>query len=218
MVKEFLKKIKLIRLLLYKFNKSYMIFKVFPQLNKKSIFIDIGANVGFVTQYITDKYNCKIYAYEPHPKAYSYLKKKFINNKKIEIINKAVSNKSGTSKIYFHEKDNDEVTIKYSEATSLDKNKINISVDRHKNVSLVNIKELINSFDFIDCIKIDIEGHEYLILDDLINNKKKIGKVICELHGNYNDSKNINYRKKYIETINLLKKNNLLNSWFIEWI
>ena len=39
----------------------------------------------------------------------------------------------------------------------------------------------------IDFMNIDIEGHEYKILPFIIENRKKIGKVICELHGNSQD-------------------------------
>ena len=53
-----------------------------------------------------------------------------------------------------------------------------------------------------DVIKIDIEGSEYKILPELIKNKNKIKKVLCEMHGNP-DGKKLMVNIK----INILPKN-----------
>ncbi len=81
-------------------------------------------------------------------------------------------------------------------------------------VKSLHIKEILDKFKFIDCIKIDIECHEYEILPYIFKNRKKIKKVICELHGN---QKNIHFYEKYKKTKKYLKENNLLDNWFIEW-
>ena len=86
-----------------------------------------------------------------------------------------------------------------------------------------NNKILIKKYQYIDLIKIDIEGYEYEIIQDLINNKHKIKYVLCELHGNPKNlsrkgfKKNIFLEKKYNNLISLLEKNQLLNKWFFEY-
>ena len=57
---------------LYKFSIEYKVYKLFHTfgLNKDSIFIDIGANVGKVSQFIDDYYLCNIISYEPHQAAF----------------------------------------------------------------------------------------------------------------------------------------------------
>ena len=55
-------------------------------------------------------------------------------------------------------------------------------------------------------------------MPELIKNKHKIKKVICELHGNpTNKNKYKDYEAKYKNLINELNQLNLINSWFIEW-
>jgi cyclopropane fatty-acyl-phospholipid synthase-like methyltransferase len=39
-------------------------------LNQSSIVLDIGSNNGVVTQYLYDKYSCRIYSFEPNPYCY----------------------------------------------------------------------------------------------------------------------------------------------------
>jgi hypothetical protein len=68
----------------------------------------------------------------------------------------------------------------------------------------------------IDLIKIDIEGYEYKILPTIIKNKKKIKKVICELHGNPITNKNKFLKKDYEKLVSNLKELKLYDSWFIE--
>ena len=85
----------------------------------------------------------------------------------------------------------------------------------------LHINEVLDKFKFIDCIKIDIEGHEYKILPFLIENRNKIKKVICELHGNSvntkGEIKNAYLKSQYDNIISILKEKNLYNNWFIEW-
>ena len=118
-LKKYLKTFKYIRILNYKFNKSYTNFNKL-NLNKNSIVIDIGLNIGSITQLIEDKYDC-----------------------------------------------------------------------------------------YIDC-------YEYKIIPELIKNKSKIKKVICELHGNPINNKNQFLNKDHKELITKLKKIQLYDDWFLE--
>ena len=105
-IKNNLKKIKFVRLLLYKIKSGYKKYHVFNFLKKDSVFIDLGANIGNVSTYINDKFGCKIYCYEPHPSAYNYLKKKLGKYKNITTINCAVSNQTSEQDIYLHKENN----------------------------------------------------------------------------------------------------------------
>ena len=77
---SFLKNIKLLRLILYFLKKEYKVFSKF-NLKEESIFLDLGANRGDVSQFVDDKFNCKIYAYEPDSFVYNILEKKFRDKK-----------------------------------------------------------------------------------------------------------------------------------------
>ena len=220
-IKNNLKKFKFIRLLLYKIRPGYKKYQVFDFLSKDSIFIDIGANIGEVTDYINDKTGCKIFCYEPHPGAFNYLKNKLKNKDNIFTFNYAVSDKDSEQDFYLHKDSLDSGEIKYSQASSLESDKENISQNKKITVKSIHINNILKKFEKIDCIKIDIEGHEYKILPFLIENKNLIKKVVCELHGSNSKFsqkiKNPQYKPKYDYLISVLKKENLYNSWFIEW-
>ena len=202
--------------ILYKL-KRYSKLNAFNKINltNKSIFIDMGGNNGVVSQYIYDKYKCFIYIYEPHRKCFEILKKKFFNNKKIKIFNCAVSNSSGYKKFYFHSyaKSNDYYNLSLSESSSLEKNKKNISINKFELVKCLDIKNILKNFNYIDIIKIDIEGHEYKILPIIFKNIKNIEKIFIEFHGRdgpVNLKKNYNYWTKKINNSHYKNK-------FMDW-
>lgn len=64
--------------------------------NKNTVFLDIGANIGFYSLLMQDKVN-QVYAFEAHPDTLALLTKNFeLNNIDLKhIVPKAVSNKNG---------------------------------------------------------------------------------------------------------------------------
>jgi hypothetical protein len=96
----------------------------------------------------------------------------------------------------------------------LEKNKNNVDTKKFQIIKTVNIKEILDKHEFIDIIKIDIEGHEYKILNTLLLNVNKIGKIYCELNGS---DKYPVFEKQRIFWIKKLKKLDLLNKKFIEF-
>lgn len=204
---------KSFRLIIYKVRPQYKKFHIFDNLKKESIFIDLGANVGEVSSFINDVYGCQIYCFEAHPLAYKILRKRFINFKNIFTNNLAVVNdpKKKEIKLYytrtfFHSKD-----VRNTIAASI----YNYSkkFNEYSLIRTIQIKEILNKYKKIDCIKIDIEGAEYDILPLLIDNHLKIGRVICELHGK---RENAEFEEKKIY-INQLISEKKLNNWFFPW-
>ncbi|MDB3889565.1 FkbM family methyltransferase [Candidatus Pelagibacter sp.] len=182
------------------------------KLDKNSVVLDFGANIGEITQCIQDLYNCKIYCYEPNNYAFKKLKKKFENNKKIILYNKAVGDKNGRANLYYH-KLHDKNPIKFSTGSSLLEQKENIEKNYFQNTEIISIKDILNHFDFINLIKIDIEGYEYNILPEIIENRNKIDKVFCELHGSQ-ERKNKFLNCKYLEIIKILNDIDPDKKWF----
>ena len=68
---------------------------------EKSVFWDVGANIGLYTCYAAKLKNCKVYAFEPQLDVFKLLKKKFLKNNKIILNNYAISNKSNCYKPLF---------------------------------------------------------------------------------------------------------------------
>ena len=126
-----------------------------------------------------------------------------------------MSNKNFKGKI-FHHKNYFNDKKKYSVGSSIIKKK-DLNNKNFDNISVISIKDILKRFNYIDIIKLDCEGSEYEIIPYLISHKKKIGKVICELHGKIKDSKNLKLYSKYIKIKKILKTKKLIdNNWFVE--
>jgi FkbM family methyltransferase len=213
-IKNYLRKFKFFRLINYKINNNYKNFRNLG-LSQESQVIDIGANIGLISQVFVDLYNCNIESYEPNKFAFKVLKKRFLNNKKVKCYKLAVTEDGSKKKIFFHQKSKINPT-KYSTATSLLPKKENINNKDFCLIKTISISSIMAKFKYIDLIKIDVEGYEYKILPYIIKNKRNIEKVICELHGNPKLNKNFFLKKNYFKLIKKLKKNKLYNSWLLE--
>ena len=203
--------------------KKINFFENYSYLDHNSVVIDLWANIGDVTNFIYNKYKCYIYAYEPNRACFNFMKERFLGNDKIFLYNNAVSNFTEDSFLYFHYDAKGNNDTRYISGATMLKEKDNIDINKKVKINVINIKEIISLFDKIDLIKIDVEGSEYNILPELIQNKNKINTVLCEMHGNPDGKKigghhkNRNFTKKYNETVLELKREKLYNSWFYEW-
>ena len=196
-------------------------------IGNNSTILDIGANVGDVTDVLIKTYNPKIYCYEPNISCYKHMLGRFKKNPKIKIFNFAVSNFTGKTFLYFHKKAKN--ISEFNQRSSLKKEKDGLDIDKKIEVNCVDIKNILDQHNKIDLIKIDIEGSEYEIMPEIIKNKDKIKMVLCETHGNPNGKKipNIDgsklvvkneiWIKDYQKLISKLKKMNLYENWFYEW-
>ncbi len=211
------------------YSEYYSILNNLSDINKNSLIIDIGANVGDVTDFLYKKFKPNIYSYEPNISCYKFMEKRFEGIEKIKLCNLAVTNFNGKSFLYFHINAKGINDIKYIEGATLRPEKDNIDRNKKLEVECIDIKKIINKFDKIDLIKIDIEGSEYSIMPEIIKNKDKIKKVICETHGNPYGKKIFNrektkkfiknevFKEEYFQLISKLKDKNLYGNWFLEW-
>ena len=164
-------------------------------LNENSIVIDIGASVGNWTHKIFNKYNSYIYVFEPTDNIDD-----IINNNKIKKIKSAAYSKNGTELF----------GINYNEPSIL-KN------DNQIEVNVIDINNFILSLDYIDLIKINIEGGEYHLLEYILSNKdvlKKIKSFLIQFHL----IENINVEIKYDNIVNLLINNNFKLNWRFDFV
>jgi len=125
-------------------------------LNQDSIVLDLGGHEGWFTEQINNKYKSKIFCFEPIKKFASQIELKFLNFNNIKIFPLAVSNKNGKDIIYYNDNS--------SSTHVITKDKIEIDC-----ITLDKIM-VENNIDFIDLIKINIEGDEYSLLEYMIKN------------------------------------------------
>ena len=83
------------RIALDKYEK-YETALLLSQINKNSVCVDVGANIGYYTLLMAKRVK-KVYAFEPDKKCFEILKKNVEENnlKNVVLINKAASDKEG---------------------------------------------------------------------------------------------------------------------------
>jgi len=152
-------------------------------LNSKSLVLDLGANVGKITQQMAD-FGATVYAFEPNPFAFAKLKDRFQDNPKVICLNNAVLDKVTSIPLYFHENsDQDEIT--WSVGSSLLDFKNNVLKEKKVNVETVDMVAFIKEINKpIDLIKMDIEGVECKVINHLIDSKMmdSIKLMLVETH------------------------------------
>jgi FkbM family methyltransferase len=159
----------------------YNLFDV--NVSKMNNFVDVGANFGIASSNFI-KNGVKTYLVEADPFNVDILNKSFGKNNKIKIIDKAVSNEDGEV-IFFLCTDASVVSSifeKHVEEHIGNGNKEMVSVPS------ITPNTLIENYvdeEYIDLIKIDIEGAEYMFFEAITDeNLKKIKRIIIEFHDN----------------------------------
>lgn len=133
---------------------------------KSNVIIDVGANTGvfsLIAKAIQPQ--SEVIAFEPLPWALDLLKENTqINNFEIEIVSKAVSNKSGVADFYFPEENQGNI---YSSTLSKDHySGHNDTESKSIKVSLISLDEYCASSlsGRVDLIKIDAEGNDHYVI------------------------------------------------------
>ncbi|PKP57304.1 MAG: hypothetical protein CVT88_09110 [Candidatus Altiarchaeales archaeon HGW-Altiarchaeales-1] len=129
------------------------------QINEGDVVIDIGANVGYYTLIATKLVgkNGKVYAFEPDPTNFSFLKRSVEINNYGNVIceQKAVSNENGKLKLFLHKFQTGAYTIVGGG-------------NNYVEVETVKLDDYFENKNFkVDLIKMDIEGAEGLALEGI---------------------------------------------------
>ena len=181
------------------------------------IFIDCGANVGDITEPFA-QLGAVVFAFEPNKVAYDVLAKRFAQQENVKCYMSAVSTYDGVGKLYLHE--NNEVDpIAFSTGSSLNSEKVNVSVDDYEEVSVVDLANVIEkikktSGKNIHILKIDIEGAECEVVEKLMDKNllDDIKYVLIETHEQKNPSL-VEPTKKMIERVESKGLKNVNFKW-----
>ncbi len=159
-------------------------------LDEDSIVFDLGGYEGSWSADIFEKYGCEVYIFEPVKKYFDKIVDRFKNNPKIHVFNLGLSNKNGTYNIYYNN-DSSSLVHKTSETESIQLRNICDFIDE------TNIEK-------IDLIKINIEGEEFDLLDEIINRlyQSKFSNIQVQFHKMFDDcyQRRDNIRKSLSET------------------
>jgi len=165
-------------------NKGDDVLSFDYKLNKDSVAFVVGAFEGDYLGKLNNRFKCKIYGFEPIEEYYYILQNKFDKYLNINLFNFGMSDK--TEKVKFS---------KIGESSSLYSNASNLV-----EVDLKSITEFLeeNKINSIDLLYMNIEGGEYAVLQQLIDDEiiKSIKHLQVQYHNIDNDSirkrKNIN--------------------------
>jgi FkbM family methyltransferase len=187
--------------------------EVFFRIKPGDLCIDCGANIGAISDIIV-KCGGVSYAFEPSKDAFELLSRKYKNNTAVHLINSAVSNKNG------------EAVFNTSNAFDIGANisnpevKLSYEHSRKYNVKVTRLTDFISgilssSAKRIYLLKIDVEGEEFNILEDLIQTGiyKDIGYIFCETHERFGKT----LREKLEALKNTIKEKKIENI-YLDWI
>ena len=168
-------------------------------LNKDSIVFDVGGYVGDWTSDIYSKYLCRIHIFEPIPKFAELIKKRFEKNKDIKSYNFGLGGKTQKRKMSFDE---------YSSSSFKKGEQETLIKDISEFIESQKIKQ-------IDLMKINIEGDEYDLLENLIisGKIKNIKNIQVQFHDFVPNAKN---RMKKIQK-DLRKTHKLTYQYYFIW-
>jgi FkbM family methyltransferase len=147
--------------------------------------IDCGANIGEMTNLFQSN-GATVIAFEPNKHAFKILEERFKSNFRVKTINKGVAGikSSGIRKLFLHEEAEKNQVI-YSTGSSILEDKNNVNKDTFVEAEFVDLCNFLKFFPKkIKLLKIDIEGAEVELLNDLMNEGllKNIEYVFVETH------------------------------------
>ena len=172
------------------------------------IIIDIGACVGgYIDSCLLTYAVEKIYAFEPLRCNYDFLVEKYKGDARIAVINAAVSGFDGKAKFYKKFLEGRHSEHVGCEGSSLYSNKQGISKRAFDEVSVIRLSSFVKQNDIrkIDILKIDAEGSEYEIFQDIFDKGiyNCVGKFCYEDH--CRKIKGLDKeRDRFIKKVNLL--------------
>jgi len=144
------------------------------------VVIDAGAHVGrFSTMFAAR--GAKVLAFEPHPTAFAALSLITRDWPNITCVNKAVSDRNGSAPLYFHRRGRG---FEWAFASSLMSQKRNVDPEQFVTVETVRLADVMLELGPIRLLKMDIEGAEYDVLQDLIDTGAHLSteKIVVETH------------------------------------
>jgi FkbM family methyltransferase len=188
---------------------SFIIPDIF--LDKNSVVLDVGANIGRFTS-VFSRYGCRVFSFEPTSATFNILKNRFRDINNIFLKQNACWIKEDKIKLYHHELSKYN-KVYWSDGNSLIKNKTNVLENDYEEVEAIDLSKFIFEITKdkpIDLIKMDIEGAEIEVINHLIDTKAiyKVNYLICETHEQKNTFllEKTNLLKKKVEELNLDRK------------
>ena len=164
----------------YLFEEIFLEQEYFFETSEDSpIILDCGANIGMSVLYFKWLYpNSRIMAFEPNPNSFKLLEKNILENvlKDVEYFNIGLFDKE--AKIPFYIDNNLSTLIGSINPERGGNRKLEVPAEK--------LSQYIDAFGEVDLVKMDVEGAEENILNDLVESGSlgKVKEYIIEYHHN----------------------------------
>jgi FkbM family methyltransferase len=178
------------------YGNTYGGFYAHPNiLNENSVVYSfgIGEDISF-DRAIIEKHDCKIFGFDPTPKSVSWVNKQNLPEN-FHFLEYGVSNESGFADFYLPK------NPEYVSGSIITQS--NINVNEKIVVQMKTIQDIMKELghNHIDILKMDIEGEEYDVIENILDNKVSVSQILIEFHDrffkdgrdrSYNAIKNLN--------------------------
>jgi FkbM family methyltransferase len=159
-------------------NKHAGFFVVPGLLNKESIVYSfgVGEDISFDEQLIA-AFGCTVYGFDPTPKSIKFIEEKG-PIKNYTFLPFGIADVDGVKRFFLPE------NPAYVSGTFLEKKTEDDAGDNSLVVPVKKFSTIVKALGHnkIDVLKLDIEGSEYSILDDIFDSKVQIGQILIEFH------------------------------------
>lgn len=137
------------------------------KLNKKSLVLDCGANVGHISKLFAST-GATVISFEPDPIAFKELSERCGTKKNVTLIQKGVWDKNTSIQLFAH-KESSGNEASYTVGSSIVAEKINVSTDKGQSIEVIDLVEFMQQQNRkIDLVKLDVEGAEIEILQRIL--------------------------------------------------
>jgi FkbM family methyltransferase len=173
------------------YGNTYGGFYLCPELLDENSIIysfGIGEDISFDNAIIKN-HNSNVFGFDPTPKSINWVKSQKVNDK-FHFYEFGISDKSGFVEFYLP-KNPEHVS------GSIITQK-NIDIMKKVNVEMKSLGDIMNELGHkhIDVLKMDIEGSEYDVIEDILDSKILITQILIEFHDRFFE--NGNYKSKEV--------------------
>ena len=176
------------------------------KLAPNDVFVDIGANIGQELSLLA-KYGIKMYSYEPHPVFFAHLQKQYSMYPNVELHNVAITNFNGTIGLYCQ---NTPTEINAGASIKRKRNCLDTPSYTVKTLKASDeVKRLINIHKRIKVFTMDIEGSEYDVLEDLLDNNLMDSIDFLYFEDHHKRILDEKYETKRVEILKRLEDKNI---------
>jgi len=156
-------------------------------MGESPVIIDVGANRGNYTDFALTLFpNAKVVLIEPNDMWIDELKRKYSDNKNIDIFNTLISDHNGGETFYYFTNHNDQISSIYKRPVFHD------LPMKEMTKCCATIDNVISAMGYyhVDFVKVDTEGAEFKVLKGAVKSLayKKIKFIQIEYGGTYPDA------------------------------